>query len=446
MHPVYRFLKKALGLGSRAQTLSRVFLWRVRRTLPSIVPQVAEMAPSLAVEKPKKLILPALRAEPVLTPLVFGIVAFGLLMLYSSSFIFAQEKAGDGYAFVKKQMAFAGFGLAGLLIACRIDYRRYKEWALPVLGLATALLALVLIPGIGAKVGGATRWIRLGSFSFQPGEFAKFAVILFVARQLDRKQRRIHTVAAGVLSQFLVPMPVFLLLLAQPDFGTSVVIVLIIFSLIFLAGVPKRYLAVTLLAAGAVGAYLALGTPYRRERVLTFLDPWRDPGGKGFQILQSFVGLHNGSVFGVGLGSGKEKLFYLPEAHNDFIFSVIGEELGFLGILFVVAAFLLLIYRGLRIGWNCQRLYQDRFGMLLASGITLALGLQAFINMAVVLGLLPTKGLTLPFISYGGSALLVDLFGVGILLSIARGPLDQKKFKEVRDPAPAPLEEGVSPV
>jgi cell division protein FtsW len=194
----------------------------------------------------------------------------------------------------------------------------------------------------------------------------------------------------------------------------------------FLAGVPKRYLAGALALAGVVGGFLAVGSAYRRQRLMTFLDPWRDPGGKGFQILQSLVGLHNGRIWGVGLGNGKEKLFYLPEAHNDFIFSVIGEELGFLGIAAVAVVYLVFVYRGLRIAFNAQKRYGDTFGMLLAAGITLALGLQGFVNMAVVLGLLPTKGLTLPFISYGGSALMVDLFAVGVLLSVARGP--QKGF------------------
>jgi cell division protein FtsW len=213
-----------------------------------------------------------------------------------------------------------------------------------------------------------------------------------------------------------------ILLLRQPDFGTTVMITMVIFVLMFLGGVPKRFLASALILAGTVGSVLALSSPYRRSRILGYWDPWADPGGKGFQIIQSLVGLHNGRFWGVGLGNGKEKLFYLPEAHNDFIFAVIGEELGFLGIAAVIAAYLYFIHRGLRIAYQCQQSRQDRFGMLLASGITLALGLQGFVNIAVVMGLLPTKGLTLPFISYGGSALMVDLFAVGILLSIARGP------------------------
>jgi len=375
--------------------------------------------------------LPAQGIDVVLLLTVIAMVLFGLLMVYSSSFIYAQERSGDGFAFIKKQLIYAGLGFAALVGICRVDYRKWSTWAYPVLGFATALLAMIFIPHIGARVGGAQRWIRVGGFNFQPGEFAKFAVIFFVASLLERKNDRIHKLIPGVLSPFIVTAPVMLLLLAQPDFGTTVMISIVIFALIFLAGVPKKFIVGALLLAGSVGLWLALGTAYRRARVMTFLNPWRDPGGKGFQILQSMVGLHSGRFWGTGLGNGKEKLFYLPEAHNDFIFAVVGEELGFLGVAAVAMAYLYFIHRGLKIAWNCKSQYQDQFGMLLAAGITLALGLQGFVNMAVVLGLVPTKGLTLPFISYGGSALLVDLFAVGVLLSIARGPQRPAGKKEV---------------
>jgi cell division protein FtsW len=200
------------------------------------------------------------------------------------------------------------------------------------------------------------------------------------------------------------------------------IIVMVLFFMMFLAGVPKKLLLVSVSVAAAIGTWLVLSSPYRHARLMTFLDPWSDPGGRGFQVIQSMVGLHNGQFSGTGLGNGKEKLFYLPEAHNDFIFAVIGEELGFIGVASVMAAYLYFIYRGLKIASDCHQKYGDVFGALLAAGITLALGLQGFVNMAVVLGALPTKGLTLPFISYGGTALFVDLFAVGTLLSIARGP------------------------
>lgn len=359
--------------------------------------------------------------DVILLFLVVGMVLFGLIMVYSSSFIYAQEKTGNGFSFIFKQLTFASLGFIALFAVCRMDYRLWGQWAYPVLWIATLSLALILVPGIGEKVGGARRWIHVGGLHFQPGEFAKFAVIFFVARQLDRKHERLQTLTAGVLSPFIVPLPVLFLLLFQPDFGTTVMITIVIISLMFLGGVPPRYLLTALLLAVLVGGWLAIGTSYRRTRLMTFVDPWRDPGGKGFQILQSFIGLHSGGLWGVGLGNGKEKLLYLPEAHNDFIFSVIGEELGFIGIAGVILAYLYFVYRGLRIAWISQRECLDRFGMLLAAGITLALGFQGFVNISVVLGLLPTKGLTLPFISYGGSSLLIDLFAVGVLLSISRG-------------------------
>ena len=368
--------------------------------------------------------LPAQGIDLGLLVVVLGMVVFGLLMVYSASFIYAHERTGDGFAFIKKQLVFAVAGIAALLVVCRIDYRRWGAWAYPALGATILALALIYVPGLGARIGGARRWLLVPGLGavFQPGELAKFAVILFVARQLDRKQDRLHTFTAGVLAPILVPLPALLLLLGQPDFGSTVLIAAVILILMFVAGVPKRYLVAALALVALAGSWLAFGTAYRRARVMAFLDPWRDPGGRGFQVVQSLVGFYDGRLTGVGLGNGREKLFYLPEAHNDFIFAVIGEELGFLGIASVVIAYLYFVYRGLRIAWTCFEKYQDRFGMFLATGITALLGLQAFVNMSVALGLLPTKGLTLPFISYGGSALLVDLFAIGVLLSIARGP------------------------
>ncbi|MBC7387332.1 MAG: putative lipid II flippase FtsW [Cryobacterium sp.] len=357
----------------------------------------------------------------VLLGLVCALVLFGLIMVYSSSFIYAQERTGDGFAFIKKQLIFATLGFVALFFALRVPYRKWADWYYPVGLAAVGLLAIVLIPGVGSRVLGAQRWLKLGPISVQPSEIAKFAMILFVARQLEKKKEILHRFVPGVLSNFIVPLPAMLLLLLQPDFGSTVMITVVIFLMMFLAGVPKRYLGGIFLLGGGSAAALVLGSPYRRARLMTFLDPWQDPLGKGFQVLQSMLGVHNGSIFGVGLGNGKEKLFYLPEAHNDFIFAVIGEELGFIGVCAVILAFCFFIYRGLKIASDCWEEKQDRFGSLAATGITLALGLQGFVNMGVVLGLLPTKGLTLPFVSYGGSALVVDLFAIGILLNISKG-------------------------
>jgi cell division protein FtsW len=355
--------------------------------------------------------------------LIALVVCFGLLMVYSASFIYAQEKLGDGFGLIRKQSAFALLGALAMAVAMRIDFRFwYRAGGYPLLLFATSLLLLVLVPGIGAKVGGAQRWIRLGILNLQPGEVAKFALIFFVARQLHKKRDRLNGFVAGVLAPLLVPLPALLLLLKQPDFGTVVMIGIVILAMMFAAGVPIRFLLGSVGALGSAAAALVLLEPYRKQRLLAFLDPWEDPGGRGFQILQSLLGLYNGKFFGVGLGNSREKLFYLPEAHNDFIGAVIGEELGFLGVLAMVLAFLYLIYRGARIAQESWTRDQSHYGMLLALGITLAIGLQGFVNLAVVMGLLPTKGLTLPLISYGGSALVVDLFALGVLLSIGRGP------------------------
>jgi len=349
-------------------------------------------------------------------------ITFGLIMVYSASFISAQEKFGDGFAFIKKQAGFCLIGLVGMLAICRVEYVKWKAWAYPALIASFVLLALVMVPGLGASAGHAQRWIRLTGIRIQPSEFAKLGIIIFVARQLYLKQDRLHKFTAGVLSHFILPLPAFMLLLLQPDFGTTAMLALTILILIFLAGAPKKYFAMAAGAIALAGFWLAYSSPYRYARLMGFLDPWKDPGGKGFQVIQSMLGFHHGSAWGTGLGASKEKLLYLPEAHNDFIFAVIGEELGFIGVVGLILAYLIFIQRGLKIAMDCQRRYQDRFGMLLAAGITLALGLQGFVNMSVVLGLLPTKGLTLPFISYGGSALIANLLAVGVLLSIARGP------------------------
>lgn len=358
-------------------------------------------------------------------PLLFAtlvLLGFGLLMVYSSSYIYAAERTGDGFAFIIKQGVFASLGLAALIAVSRVDYRFWQRHALWCLLFATALLALVWVPGVGLRSGGAQRWLSLGPAAFQPAEFARFAIVVFAVRQLVQKQQRLGHFLAGVVAPVLFTLPALALLLLQPDFGSTVLCAAVVFALMFVAGVPMRSLAVVAGTLVLAATALITTSEYRRSRVLGFLDPWADPGGRGFQILQSLVGFHEGGVAGVGLGNGKEKLFYLPEAHNDFIFAVIGEELGFLGVVAVIALYLFVLWRGLRIASQHQRKTSDEFGAWLAVGLTLALVLRGFINLAVVLGLVPTKGITLPLISYGGSALVMDLITIGVLLSISRGP------------------------
>jgi len=351
---------------------------------------------------------------------VLAMVLFGLLMVYSASFIFSEERTGDGYAFIRKQFIYACMGFAAMWVSSRVPHQKWYQWAPVAILSVIGMLMLVLVPGIGARVGGAQRWINFGFFRFQPAELAKMIGVAFVARQLVRHQKDLLDFKKGVIAPLTFLIPVWVLLLLQPDFGSTALLAGTTFILMFIAGVRPLFLFGGLFGGVGAAALLIITSPYRMARVMTFIDPWRDPAGKGFQVIQSMLGLHNGSLLGQGLGNGKEKLFFLPEAHNDFIFAVIGEELGFVGVAAVIVAYIFFIYRGLRISWNSLHQRQDRFGFYLGCGITLILGLQAFINMAVVMGLLPTKGLTLPFISYGGSALTLNLFAVGILYSISK--------------------------
>lgn len=351
---------------------------------------------------------------------VLAMVLFGLLMVYSASFIFSEERTGDGFAFIRKQFMYACLGFGAMWVSSRVPHQRWYQWAPTAILCVIGMLLLVLIPGVGARVGGAQRWINLGFARFQPAELAKLIGVIFVARQLVRHQKDLLDFKRGVIAPITFLIPVWVLLLLQPDFGSTALLAGTTFILMFIAGVRPLFLFGGLFGGAAAAALLIVTSPYRMARVMTFMDPWRDPAGKGFQVIQSMLGLHNGSLFGQGLGNGKEKLFFLPEAHNDFIFAVIGEELGFVGVAAVICAYVFFIYRGLRISWNALHRRQDRFGFYLGCGITLILGLQAFINMGVVMGLLPTKGLTLPFISYGGSAITLNLFAVGVLYSISK--------------------------
>lgn len=358
--------------------------------------------------------------DVILLMLVLAMVLFGLLMVYSASYIFAEDRTGDGFTFIRKQFFYAVLGFGALFVTSRIPHQRWYQWAPAALLTVLCMLLLVMIPGVGSKVGGAQRWINLGLFRFQPAELAKLVGIMFVGRQLVRHQRELHDFKKGVVAPIALLIPLMALLLLQPDFGSTVLLAGTTFVMMFIAGVRPLYLFGGLFTAIAAGAALIVSEPYRMTRVLTFIDPWKDPAGKGFQVIQSMLGLHNGSLLGQGLGNGKEKLFFLPEAHNDFIFAVIGEELGFVGLAAVIVAYVFFIYRGLRISWIALQERNDRFGFYLGCGISLLLGLQAFINMGVVMGLLPTKGLTLPFISYGGSALTLNLMAIGILYSISK--------------------------
>lgn len=343
------------------------------------------------------------------------LVLVGIMMIFSSSAILAKERYGDTYFFLKKELIFLGLGFVCLFVTKSIPYKKYAEWIYPILGATILLMLLSFIPGLSHSAKGATRWIKIGSFSLQPSELTKIVVVMFSAYIIAKKGERIRNFFKGFLPVIGIAGVFILLILAQKDLGSAFVLGSVVFILLSVSGTRLKYLVGSVLAALPMLYFLIFAVAFRKKRMLAFLDPWKYKLDTGFQIIQSFVAFKSGGLTGVGLGESKQKLFYLPEAHTDFIFSVVGEEFGMLGVIFVITLFLLLVYRGLTIAFTTQ----DSFGKYLALGITCLLGMEAFINFAVVMGLLPTKGLALPFISYGGTSLIASLTAVGILLNIS---------------------------
>jgi cell division protein FtsW len=346
---------------------------------------------------------------------VFTFVIVGIIMVYSSSSVSAAQNFGSSTYFLKRQVCFAGIGFLLMFLAMKIRYQYLKHFVYYILLGSTLLLILVLIPGLGTTVGGSTRWFRFGPFSFQPSELTKLALVFFLAYSLSNKTDKIKTFTIGFLPHLITTLALVFLVLLQPDFGSAMILVFLFTILLFAAGSNLKHLA-SFLAVSAVGCYFLISSvSYRLERFTAFLNPWNDPMATGFQIIQSFLAFGSGGLWGAGLGNGKQKLFYLPEPHTDFICSIIGEELGFIGVFCIVILFIVLAYCGIKICSNAP----DLFGTYLALGITSFIILHAVINLGVVMGLLPTKGSTLPFISYGGTSLVVNLTSVGILLNIS---------------------------
>jgi cell division protein FtsW len=351
----------------------------------------------------------------VLLVVVLALIGFGIVMVYSTSAILAGERFQDPSYFLKRQAFYAGIGLALMIVMIFFPYRVLNRLAYPFLiGSVLALIA-VLIPGIGVRAGGSMRWLRIFSLTFQPSEFAKLGLVIFLAYFLTKKEEKIRSFSFGFLPTVLISGLVIALVLKEPDFGTAFFLMVMAFLLLFLGGARVIYIAGAVLLAVPAVYYFLTSAAYRYKRLMSFIRPWDDPTGTSFQIIQSFLSFGSGGLFGLGLGEGKQKLFFLPAPHTDFIFSIIGEEMGLVGAMGVVLLFFIFALRGMRIGYALE----DRFGSYLAIGITLMISLQAVINMGVVLGLLPTKGLTLPFISYGGTSLIANLVGVGILLHLS---------------------------
>ncbi len=354
-------------------------------------------------------------AERLIPAVAIALVTVGILMVYSNSAILAERDYGDAKFFLRKHLLFATLGVALMFVFSRMRYYALRKLAYPALAVSAIALGLVLVPGIGIKSGGARRWLDLALFSFQPAEFAKIAIVLYMAHSLTKKEEKIKTFRVGFFPHIIVTSMLVLLVLAQPDFGSAVAMATLVFLILFIAGARITYIITCILGLLPLLWYLIMSAEYRRQRIAAFLDPWEHASSSGFQVIQSFYAFGVGGLAGRGLGDGRQKLFYLPEAHTDFIFSAIGEELGFVGVMGIVILFFILISLGFSVAFRTA----EPFGAFLAAGITAFLGLQVTINMAVVLGLLPTKGLTLPFISYGGTSLVASLIGVGILTGVA---------------------------
>ncbi|MDD2679803.1 MAG: putative lipid II flippase FtsW [Candidatus Omnitrophica bacterium] len=344
------------------------------------------------------------------------LMAIGVVMIYSSSSIYAWERYKDGFFFLKRHLIFMLIGAALTFFFMSIDYRKLKMFARPVLIISLVLLVLVLIPGLGREVAGARRWFRFKFLSFQPSEFAALAIIVYMADFISRKGNLIKTFFKGFLAPMCVLGACAMLIMLQPDLGSTIAISAVILSMLFIAGVRPVYLLSLILASLPALYLLIFSVAYRKARILAFLNPWLDPKGSGFQIIQSQVALGSGGLFGVGLGHSKQKLFYLPAAHTDFIFSIIGEELGLIGTIGVIVLFIIFIQQGIKVIKNAP----DKFGYFLSLGLVMMIAFRAAINIGVSCGVLPTKGLPLPFISYGGSSFIFDMVCVGILVNIAR--------------------------
>ncbi|OPY18356.1 MAG: Lipid II flippase FtsW [Syntrophus sp. PtaB.Bin075] len=358
------------------------------------------------------------RPDLVLLLVVLILVSIGTVMIYSSSSIMAAaSKAShhDGWYFLKKQIVFVILGFGMMILMARIPYSYLRQVAYPSILVCIVLLSLVLVPHLGVRAGGATRWLRMGFFSFQVSELAKICMILFMAQFMTRKIEYRKNFQRGVAVPLAVTGVVLSLIILEPDFGTCAIISVIMLLMLYMAGARVVHLGALMAALIPVGIWFLIHERYRVDRLTAFLDPWKDPQKTGFQIIQSLISFGSGGAFGVGVGDSMQKLFYLPEPHTDFILSIIAEEAGFVGVVVVIALFVILIVRGFFIAFRAP----DLFGTLVAAGLTMIIALEAVINIAGVMGLIPLKGLALPFLSYGGTSLLMSLTAVGILLNIS---------------------------
>ncbi|MFQ5681386.1 MAG: putative lipid II flippase FtsW [Candidatus Omnitrophota bacterium] len=346
-----------------------------------------------------------------------ALLSLGLVMIYSASAIYAWERLGDANYYLKRQVLYLGLGVVFAFGAMAFDYRRLRRHARPLFMFCLGLMVLVLF--FGREVFGARRWLRLGGVGFQPSELMYLAFVIYLADFIARKKNVISNIAKGLIPPVILLLVVCFLLLMQPDLGGAVSLSAVVFIMLFVAGVSLSGIGAFILASLPMLYFLVFRVPYRRMRILSFLDPWQDAHGAGFQVIQSQIALGTGGLWGVGLGQSRQKLFYLPAAHTDFIFSIIGEELGLCGAMFVLALFATFIYCAVSI----FRSAPDNFGKFLVLGIFSTIALKAVINIGASLGVLPTKGLPLPFVSYGGTSLVSDMISAGLLLNVSRASI-----------------------
>jgi len=344
------------------------------------------------------------------------LAAIGTIMIYSSSCAYAYENYHDSAYFLKRHILFLFIGYIAAAALMSFDYGKLRNFSKPFLIFSIFLLLAVFIPGVGRAAGGARRWISFCGISFQPSEIAKLSLVLYAADMLSRKQSEIKDFFYGFLPLVISLGLCLVLILAGSDLGTAVAIALLVIIMAFIAGVDLKQLFMVMVPGIIVMAGLIAVKPYRIKRMIAFANPWNDPRGAGFQIIQSMIAMGSGGIFGVGLAHSKQKLFYLPEAHTDFIFSIIGEELGLVGGIGVIILFAIFIWLGFKIAYSAR----DLFGQFLAFGLVTMIALQIMINIAAVTALIPTKGMPLPFISYGGTSLVYSLASVGLLLNIAK--------------------------
>jgi cell division protein FtsW len=381
------------------------------------------------------------RCNPFILTASLLLTGFGVVAVYSASAIVAMDRHQDPYFFLRRQLIYATLGVVAMLVAMQVDWRHLQRWARLGLVLTLILLGLVFVPALAKEAGGAKRWLQLGRFSFQPAELGKLTLVLYLAHRLASQGPWRGRFIRNYLPLAVVIGTLFSLTLLQPDLGTAVLLLGIAVIVLFIGGVPVRYLVCSLLVTVPF-LYIALvHVGFRWRRLLAFWDPWSVRLDAGFQIVQSLLAFGNGGLVGVGPGAGRQKLFFLPEAHTDFVFAVIGEEFGFMGCLAILGLFGVLLWHGMAVAGRAQNL----FARYLASGITGMVLLQAVMNVAVVVGFLPTKGLPMPFVSHGGSSLVVTLVSVGILLGISARPPAPKRPSDVIHPQhPEPLKQTVN--